>query len=218
VKKRIVFPSHYCSISTPDGVNITKLNALLFFVLVVSFILSSPAVAEIYLEDFNYEKPDQNDFTNGVFNHSIEELPPLDIPLWDISDEWSPPDGTALNLWPAVDEITFNLDPGEYIDYVSVDVISWADDTTVKVYYDVYFNGGSTQGETIAEIPSGWDWGYPLEFDPGDFFYGEDRIEIYEVILSSSQAGFDNLTINVVPEPATLLLFGIGAAFLQKRR
>jgi hypothetical protein len=50
-----------------------------------------------------------------------------------------------------------------------------------------------------------------------DIYLDCDRIEIYKVILSSSEGGFDNLTINVVPEPATLLLFGLGAAFLRKR-
>ena len=214
-KLNILSPNHY-NVFTAKEVNLPELKAALFPLFIIG-LLSSPAVAVLYVEDFEYAKPDQNDFINGLFHHSIKELPPMDLPIWDISDEWSPPDGTALNLRPALDEITFILEPGEYIDYVSVDVISWADDTTVKVYYDVYFGDYSVQGEAIAEIPSGWDWGHPLEFDPSDSIYDEDRIEIYEVILSSSEGGFDNLVINVIPEPATLLLFGLGVAFLRKR-
>jgi hypothetical protein len=219
VERQTAFPRNYYSISTAKGVNLPKLNVLILSVLIISS-TSSSAVAELYVEDFEYEKPGRNDFTNGVFQHNILPIPPLNLPVWDISNFGSPPaDSNALDLWPAIDEITFDLGPGEYIDYVSLDVISWAADTTVEVYHDVYFNNGSsTQGE--LEIQCMPDHGWNSE-DTGflrDIYLDCDRIEIYKVILSSSEGGFDNLTINVVPEPATLLLFGLGAAFLRKRR
>jgi len=218
VKKQTVLSPYYYSISNPEGLNVLKLHVALFSIVIICFLLSSLAGAEIYVENFNYAKPDQNDFINGLFHHSIEELPPMDLPIWDISDEWSPPDGTALNLRPALDEITFDLEPGEYIDHFSIDIISWTTDTNCVAYYDIYFDDFTTQGETIIQCMPGHGW---LSADPGnirDVYFGCDRIEIYKVILSSSEGGYDNLTINVVPEPATLLLFGLGATFLRKRR
>ncbi len=204
MKKHTVFPSHYCSISTPAGVNITKLNVALFFVLIISFILSSPAVAEIYVEDFNYEKPDQNDFTNEVFHHNIMPIGILDIPVWDISDEWLPPSGNALDLWPAIDEITFDLAPGEYVNYASIEFCDYANSTIFEVTgtlgkctAEIFWNGGAWQTANTSGQPLG---------------------QITMIRLISSEGAFDNLTINVLPEPATLLLFGFGTAFLRKRR
>lgn len=201
-KKETVFLPNYYAISTAKRVNMIKLSVVLFFVLIISLMLSSPAVALMYVEDFEYDKPDQNDFTNGVFNHNIMPMPPLNSPFWDISDFGSPPSGNALDLWPAADEVTFNLSLGEYVDYVSIDFIDWLGDTTFEVF-------GTLDTYSVSILPGGW-----TSADTS----GQNLGQITMVKLSSYEGAFDNLTINVVPEPATFLLFGLGAAFLRKKR
>ena len=79
------------------------------------------------------EKEDSNSFTNGVFQHNIVPMPGLGSIGWEISDFGSPPSGNALGLWPAIDEITFNLDPGDYVDYIAIDSVDWGGNTTFEV-------------------------------------------------------------------------------------
>jgi len=183
-----------------------KLKVVLFFMLIICLILSSPASAIQYIEDFEYDKPDQNDFINGLFQHSIKSKTPLNRPYWDITDIVipSPPSGNFLLLAPAVDEITFALDPGEYVDFVSIEFCDYANSTIFEVT--------GTLGRYTSEIF--WNDGIWESTDTS----GQPLGQITMVRLISSEGGFDNLTINVVPEPASLLLFGLGAAFLRKRR
>jgi hypothetical protein len=197
-------PNHY-SIFTAKKVDLSKLKAALFSVL-ITCILSSHASAVQYVEDFEYEKPAQNDFTNGIFQHSIELKPPLDYLFWDITDDSvpPPPDCNFLLLAPAIDEITFALDPGEYVDYASIEFCDYANSTIFEVTgtlgrytSEIFWNGGTWESADTCGQPLG---------------------QITMIRLISSEGGFDNLTINVVPEPSTLLLLSLGAAFLRKRR
>ena len=181
-----------------------KLNIVMFFMLIVNSVLSSPAGAAVYVEDFEYDKPDQNDFTNGVFHHNIMPMPPLNSPFWDINDFGSPPSGNALDLWPAVDEVTFDLNPGEYVTDVSIEFCDYANSTIFEVT--------GTLDTYMVEIF--WNDGIWESADTS----GQNLGQITMVRLISEEGLFDNLTINVVPEPATFLLFGLGAAFLRKKR
>ena len=183
-----------------------RLNVILFFVLIISLVLSSPAGAALYVEDFEYETPAQNDFANGVFQHSI--LPPAGgqpgSEWWLITNDFvNPPpiSGNALFLAPAIDEITFDLGVGEYVNYAAIDFVDWGGNTTFEVI-------GTLDTYSVSILPGNW-----TSADTS----GQNLGQITMVKLSSYEGAFDNLTINVVPEPATFLLFGFGAAFLRKR-
>jgi hypothetical protein len=169
-------------------------------------LLTSLANATLYVENFNYSKPDSNSFSNGIFNHSIIPVPDLTYSAWDISDHSSPPSGNALQLWPAIDEITFNLQPGQYIDYVSCDRINWAKETVMEIYCE----DGMIRDKLYAT---------------GIWYFSETEEEALEMIgpvtkirLISSEGAFDNLTVNVVPEPAAILFLSLGGVILTKRK
>ena len=192
-----------------ERMHIIKLHTLLF-ALIMGLMLSSPVLSVQFVEDFEYETPGSNSFTNGVFQHNI--LPPPGGPpgseWWVIDDGFvnpTPISGNALALAPAIDEIIFDLGLGEYVDYAAVDSVDWGGGTTFEVT--------GTLDTYTAEIL--WNGGIWESADTS----GANVGEITMIRLMSYEGLFDNLTINVVPEPSTLLLLGLGGlALLRKRR
>ncbi len=185
-----------------NRVSTTKLQ-ILVFALIVGLMLSSPALSVEYVEDFEDDSnPGQPGFASEVFQHSIVPIPGSDHAVWDIGDWGSPPGGNALCLWPALDEITFDLGPGEYVDYAAIEFIDWGGATTFEVV-------GTLDTFSVQPLSTGWQ--------PADTG-GENLGQITMIKLYSYEGGFDNLTINVVPEPTTLFLLGLGAIVLRKRR
>ncbi len=183
-----------------------KFNNLLL-ALIVCLILTTPTMAVQHVEDFEYPKPASNTFTNGVFQHNIVPHAGMQpgSEHWDISDAGPPPSGNALDLWPAVDEVTFNLAAGEYVDYAAVDAIDWGGNTTFEVIgtlgtYSVPFTYNGMNHWTTVDTT------------------GQNLGEITMIKLSSYEGAFDNLTINVVPEPTTLLLLSFGGLALMRKR
>ncbi len=174
---------------------------LLFFALITCLMLSSSAPAAVYVEDFEDDSnPSQPGLASSIFNHNL-----LPVDGWGLLDDVGPPypTGYALYLWPAIDEITFDLGPGEYVDYAAIDFQDWLGATTFEVI--------GTLGSFSVESSS-------MAWQTVDTT-GQNLGQIMMVRLTSNEGGFDNLTINVVPEPATLLLFALGGlALLRKRR
>ncbi|GAG80673.1 unnamed protein product [marine sediment metagenome] len=174
---------------------------VLFFALITCLMLSSPAPAVVYVENFEDDSnPTEPGFASSIFNHNI-----LPVDGWGLLDDVGPPfpSGYALYLWPAIDEITFDLGPGEYVDYAAIDFQDWGGATTFDVI-------GTLDSFSVQTSSSAWQ-----TVDTT----GQNLGQITMVRLSSYEGGFDNLTINVVPEPATILLFGLGTlAVLRKRR
>ena len=175
----------------------------LFLVSIVGLILTAPAIAVQYTEDFDYATT-SNSFTDGIFQHNIVPVSGYPDAYWDISDYELPPSSKALQLWPAIDEITFNLAPGEYVDYVAIDSVDQDGDTTFEVI-------GTLDTYSVPIISIGWNSWVSVNTT------GQNLGEITMIRLSSYEGAFDNLTINVVPEPATLLLFSLGGLILRRR-
>jgi hypothetical protein len=143
-----------------------------------------PAWGGVMIEDF--EDGASGGF-DPAFNHTLLPVPESDTPSWafDYGELW---------LWPAIDEVSFNLAPEEHVNWASV---------------TMWDGGGSTTVEFIGTLGSAsYTAMYP---DPPQAYdtTGLNLGEIQMVRLSSYEGAFDDLMINVVvPEPASLVLVG----------
>ena len=163
-------------------------------------LFSTPALCVQYVEDFEDDSnPGQHGFASEVFQHNM--LPPEGGQPGD--EDWEITARGALRpnvlrMYPAIDEVTFSLNPGEYVDYVGVDFIDWS-------------TGGYTTFEAIGTLgtysSTTSEWMDPMEPDWPFVDTSQANIgQITMVKLITAEGGFDNLVINVVPEPTTLSL------------
>lgn len=113
----------------------------------------------------------------------------------------------AIGGWglaPAEDDVTFNLAPGEYVDWAGVTLLDYCG--TGCTQFEVVGTEGSMtfQNTTVGEQET---------YDTT----GLDLGEIVTVHLRSYEGLFNDLMINVVPEPATLELLMIGVLACCRR-
>lgn len=114
--------------------------------------------------------------------------------------------GHSLFIGSGTDRITFNLGPNEYVDSVEVWMI--CNQTSPAAY----FHAIGSQGELLQQIPANFS-GPLVKFDTFSASLGA----ITEVRLTGPEGYFDDLKINIAPEPCTILLFVIGAVSLRRR-
>ena len=95
---------------------------ILFLLLIMGLALSSQVLAAQYVEDFEDDSnPSLPGFASQIFQHTI--LPPEGGQPGD--ENWFFGDNGGhrpyiFGLDPGIDEVTFSLAPGEYVDYASV--------------------------------------------------------------------------------------------------
>ncbi len=161
----------------------------------VSFIGLAGANPSILWEDF--EDENGNGAFDPAFIHTVGYWDDgSGKPLhWDIHDFRLP--SMALSLYHGTDYITFDLDDGQFVSHISVNVYDSIDSTIV-------FFG--TDGNT-AHNPLGIGWN----------IYEADVTEIGEiqaVQFFTREGKIDDikLTVMPVPEPTTWMLFVLGVA------
>ena len=192
--------SHYCP-PTPAPVPrhgtppVTRRLAL-FLLVFLSLAAGAPfAAAEMvyYTEDFT------NDGEPGfdpMFNHEITEpvgLPAIVYPTWRISEL----DGSLGLFYGTLDRVTFNLSPGESVEYAAVEIPAhyWrtAGDVTFIGTDGTWQTSGDDYGKTLLEVSSS---------QIGTI----QAIELYGL-----QLGCGSITIGTIPEPRTCLMVVCGA-------
>lgn len=170
-------------------------------------LLSSQVFGIIHIETFDLVMPVVDTFDNGVFHHEIEGVGG-GTGSWNIehSGQISPGvNNIALALYPAQDTITFNLGPGEYVEYVSVDFIDLGGGSNVTITdSDGLFIQSTLPVQNLTK--------YSINTA------GSSLGRITSIVLSSYEGMFDNVAIHVVPEPATMLLVGLGGMMLRRRK
>ncbi len=174
--------------------------------------LSCPVLGTLYVEDFEDDSnPSLPGFSSQIFQHTI--LPPLGGLPGDENWFFGDNDGRHpyyLALNPGIDEVTFSLGADEYVDYASVKLINWSIGETV-------FEAIGTLGTYSVTISDFYDPSESLSSWPFTDTSGANIGKIEKIRLISDHGAFDNLTINVVPEPTTFLLFALGGLMLGRK-
>ena len=112
----------------------------------------------------------------------------------------------SLGLEPGTDSITFDLAPDQFISYASV----WFMNNCGGPCTTVEFVGtlGSQSFDSVVGYPE-WEF-----VDTTGLGLGP----ITEIRLSASQSIFDDVSVSVVPEPGSIIMWLIAGAMLARRR
>lgn len=187
-----------------------SMSRVLRAVLVAACVMSaSPALGDRLVEDF--EGGIGGGFNNPAFVHNVDFDETLGVALqWSFTTDLSVSPRHSLFLRPGTDYITFDLPEGQYVDYAE----AWiAGEPLLPGYFHVLGVDGA--GDPL-------DVWYRSEGDDSLIFVsteGAGFSRITEIRLSTVKFGiFDDVAINVVPEPASLGLIAMCVAGVICRR
>lgn len=154
-------------------------------VMIIGMGVALPASAVVIIEDFVDDMG--NDAFDPAFNHALTGGAALS--------------GGEVVMVPGQDEITFNLDPGQFVQFASVT----ADSNNVPVEVEFFSDGSSVTLMTGA-------FGGTVDSS------GTGLSEISKIRVQGLESALTQVLIDVIPEPASALMLGAGVLALLSRR
>lgn len=198
------------------------------------FTLTRPAIAGVVLLCFgwasmaqaqrreveNFDLPPEGGFNNPFFNHELEpyEFGPTDPPDEGFTNVGAISEPFAYFLSAGTDFVTFNLAEGEFVDYAEVWMLSSAA-FGPSTFHVIGRDASNERLDMIVDSPLSPDGKNQWVFVDTS---GEAFASIESIRLSGNAKGFfDDLAVNVVPEPATCIMLGVGLGgliWVRRRR
>ena len=165
---------------------------LIATVMLVVTCVEEHALAGLWTEDFEggFDSRFNHQITGSLYLETFASVSPT----------------LSLGLEPGTDLITFHLEEGQFISYASVWFMHNGGEpsrTTVEFV-------GTDRSKTFEPLV-----GYP-EWEFVDTT-GLDLGHITEIRLSADQSIFDDISVNVVPEPTTAFLVLLGAWIFRRK-
>lgn len=176
--------------------------------------IGSIALAGDRIETENYDLLPDGGFQNPFFLHDLQphEFDGGSTP--EQGFQGANPDSDSGMFFHVIvsgtDFITFVLAENEYVDFASVFMNSSLQ-FSPSTFHVIGVDINEQRLELIIDSSSGTDFNQWVKVDSS----GAPFARITEIRLSGLAKGFfDDLTVNVTPEPATWVLMGIGAGGL----
>ena len=92
---------------------------------------------------------------------------------------------------------------------------SVADYSNPGVFYDMELAANDSGGKVVA----GEHFSFTLTISPGAAIDGSDDFDIWTLVPNDNTYSTDDvLAVNIVPEPMTIALLGLGGLFLRRRK